>query len=234
VDAVLASDLAGLGLIQPLPIVGLLAGRGGLVFSQRGEHRRAPRVDLRVEGAGSHAIPFTVDHKPGVTHQLTSELAADLGGQPLGRLDLLGDGQRLGLGPRPRGVVALEAEEDQETQQHGEPCRQHPEHTRRPVAVVVVATLRGPAPGHQHGGDGERRHDDNDQRRPQDVHQVIASTPAGQAVTAPPASGRSGSSDSARRAPDRSNCCRRPDPRASTRVPPRELPLSSVALSLVE
>ena len=70
-----------------------------------------------------HAVPLDVDDEPGVADQLTSEVVGDPGGQSLGRLDLLGDRQRLSLSTRPRGVVALEAEEDQEAQQDGEPCR---------------------------------------------------------------------------------------------------------------
>ena len=57
----------------------------------------------------SIAVPLAVDDRPGVADQLAGELAADVGREELGGLDLLGHGERLGLGAATGGVVALEA-----------------------------------------------------------------------------------------------------------------------------
>ena len=115
-----------------------------------------------------------MDDRPGVAHQFAGELGADVGGEELGRLDLLDDGQRFGLGSRPCGVVALEAEEDEETQQDGEPRGEDPEDAGGAVAVGEVAAFRRPAANGEHGGDGNRRRRHHDQGGPDDVHRIAA------------------------------------------------------------
>ena len=126
VDAVLAGLLPVRRLVEPLAVGRLLDGRAQLDALQRPEHGHAPRVDVLAERAVLHPVPLAVDDRAGVADQLAGEVGADVGRQHLRRLDLLGDGQRLGLGAGARGVVALEAEEDQEAEEHGEPGGETP------------------------------------------------------------------------------------------------------------
>ena len=82
-----------------------------------------------------------VDDVARVTDERIRQRLAGGGGEELCRLELLGHDRRLVLGARARGVVALEGEEDDEPEHHGEPGRDHAEHAGRAVAVLEVAAL---------------------------------------------------------------------------------------------
>ena len=153
VDPVLPAELAGRGLLEPLVVARLLDRGLERPRPERAEHGRAPRVELVVEGAVLHLVPLDVDDPAGVADELAREVVADVGREPLRGLHLLRDGQRLGLGSAPRGVVALEGEEDQEAEQHGEPGGDHPEDAGGPVAVGDEPALRRPAAHGEHAGD---------------------------------------------------------------------------------
>ena len=175
-----SGDLAGLGLIEPFAVRRLFDRRFQINILQRLEHRRAPQVDVLPEGVVLHPVPLLANDEPGVADELAGELVAEPVRQALGGLDLLSDGQRLGLRSRPRRVVALERQEDEEPEQYGEPGGQHTEDAGRPVTVGVVAAFRRPAPHQQHHGDGERRHHHDDQGTPEQVHvRAVVVGPAG-------------------------------------------------------
>ena len=114
-----------------------------------------------------------------VADELAGEVARRRPSQELGGLDLLPHDQRLLLGARPRLVVALEGEEDDEPEQHREPGGEHAEDARGAVAVGEAAAL-GRAPAHeQHRRHREGGDRDDDERRPDEVHRAaIASARA--------------------------------------------------------
>ena len=170
VDAVAPGLLARGGQVEPLVVGGLL-GRGRRLDGPHGpEHGQAPGVDGTGLGAGLHPRPLLADDRPSVADQLPAEPPAGGGGQELGRLELLDHGQRLGLGPRLGVVVAGEGEEHDEPEQQGEPGGEHPEHPGGAVAVAEEAPLRGAPADRQHGGDGRRHHDRDDQPTQEEVH----------------------------------------------------------------
>jgi hypothetical protein len=89
-------------------------------------------------------------------------------------LELLRHDRRLVLGAGARGVVALEREEDDEAEHHGEPGRDHTKHSGRAVAVLEVAAL-GRRPAHeQHHADRHGAGQDHDQAGPEKAHVITA------------------------------------------------------------
>src|SRR6185295_1508426 len=87
------------------------------------------------------------------------------------------DELRLGLGAAPRGVVALEREENDEAEEDGQPRCEHAEHAGGAVTVLEVAPLRGSAADEQHRRDRKRRDDQDDERCPEEAHDVISGNP---------------------------------------------------------
>ena len=93
------------------------------------------------------------------------------------RLELLRDDLRLRLGAAPRGVVALEREEDDEPEQHGKPRREHSEDAGGSVAVLEVAPARRTSADEQHrhhGHDGDAR---DEEARPDEAHELLTGNP---------------------------------------------------------
>ena len=100
VDAVLAGLLAVRGLVEPL-VVGRLLGAPSAVDRLRVWNSATPHGLIVVaQGAGLHPRPLAVDDRPGVADELARQLAAHGRREELRRLELLRDGQRLGLGAR--------------------------------------------------------------------------------------------------------------------------------------
>ena len=95
--------------------------------------------------------------------------------EELGRLELLNDELRLGLGAGSRRVIALEGEEDNETDEDREARCEHAEDAGGAIAVLEVAPFGRTAPDEQHRADGQRGHDDDDQGREEQVHLGIVS-----------------------------------------------------------
>ena len=118
-----------------------------------------------------------MNHRPPVAHQLAGELSGTGAPRNWAVCDLLREHQRLLLGPRSRLVVALEGEEDDEAEQHGESGREHAEDSRGAVAVGEAAALGRTAPHEQHRRHGEGGHGGNDEHCPDEVHRE-ASAPA--------------------------------------------------------
>ena len=85
-----------------------------------------------------------MDHVTRVADELARKAGAHRGGEELGRLELLPDDLRLRLGAASRRVEALEGEEDDEPEQHGEPGREDAEDSGGAVAVLEVAPRRAP------------------------------------------------------------------------------------------
>ena len=119
-----------------------------------------------------------MDDRPAVADELARELTVDRATEELSGLDLLDEHERFRLRPRSRLVVALEGEEDDETEQHRESGRQHAEDSRGPVAVGEAAALGSAPPHEQHRGDRERDCHDDDDRRPTRFIESHAPAPA--------------------------------------------------------
>ena len=100
----------------------VLVGGGGLDASDEGGD-----VDLGL-ALGEALGPGRLDAQgiDAAGGKFTGQIWTDVGGEELGVLDLLDDGERVGLGSCPCGVVALEAEEDEETQQAENPVARTP------------------------------------------------------------------------------------------------------------
>ena len=157
-------------LIEPLAVGGLLGRRARLDRLQRAEHRNPPGVVAVGQGARLQLRPFLVYDGPRVADELTGEATAHRGGHELCRLELLRDDLSFGDRAAPRGVEALEREEDDEAEQHGEAGSEHAEDAGRAVAVLEVASLGCPPADEQHrrGCDDGDQHDD--ERRPEEIH----------------------------------------------------------------
>ena len=161
-------------LVEPLAVRGLLGRRARLDGLQRPEHGDAPRVVAVAERARLHLRPLLVHDRARVADELAREAVALGDGHELGRLELLRDDVRLVDGAAARGVEALEGEEDDEAEEHGEAGREDAEHPGRAIAVLEVAPLgRAPA-DEQHRGDGDDAHAPRRQRRPGEAHAVTA------------------------------------------------------------
>ena len=97
-----------------------------------------------------------MDHRPRVADDLAREASANGDREELRRLELLPDNLRLRLAAAPRGVEALERKEDDEPEKHGKPCREHTEDPGGAVAILEVASRRGPPADEQHRRDRKR------------------------------------------------------------------------------
>ena len=100
------------------------------------------------------------------------QAVADVGRKKLRRLELLHDHERLGLRAAPRLVIAREREKDDEPREDREARRQHPEHTRGPVAILEVTALGRRPPHEQHRADRDRDGTREDEDRPEQVHRL--------------------------------------------------------------
>ena len=84
--------------------------------------------DLVTECPRLHRGPLLVNHRSRIADELAREAGTDGDRDELCRLELLSDDLRFRLASASRRVEALEGEEDDEPQQHGEPGREHAEH----------------------------------------------------------------------------------------------------------
>src|SRR5207237_1065181 len=146
-------------LIEPLLVCRLFRGRRRPSGLKGPKEWDAPRVEPRL-AACDEARPLEGDHRTAVADELAPEAPRDGSREELSRLELLDRERGLRLGPRARGVVALERKEDDEAQQHREPRREHAEDACGTVAVDEVALRRSEAAGEQEepncGGDRGR------------------------------------------------------------------------------
>ena len=137
VDAIAARLLAGGGLREPRVVGRLLgwptrAARPLSVLKSATPHGliASPWVPASMR---SHSGPAT---RAGVAEELAGQVRGGRAGQELGRLHLLDDGERLGLGARPRLVVAGERQEDDEAERaprsRSRGRRRRPRHGHRP------------------------------------------------------------------------------------------------------
>ena len=110
-----------------------------------------------------------------VTDDLARQRLSHRAREELGRLELLNDELGLGLGAGSRRVIALEREEDDETDEDREARCEHSEDAGGAIAVLEVAPFGRTAPDEQHRADGQRGHDDDDQGREEQVHLAIVS-----------------------------------------------------------
>ena len=117
-----------------------------------------------------HLRPFLMDDGTRVANELTRESTPDRRGHELRRLELLRNDLRLGDGAAARGVEALEREEDDEAEQHGEARREDAEDAGRAVAVLEVTALGSPAADDKHRGGRDDGDQHDDQRRPEEIH----------------------------------------------------------------
>src|SRR6185503_916132 len=79
---------------------------------------------------------------------------------------------------------ALEGEEDDEPEQDGKARSEHAEDAGRTIAVLEVAAVGRPTADEQHGGDGNRGHHGDDQRRPEEVHPAGPCAAGGNSISA--------------------------------------------------
>ena len=117
-----------------------------------------------------HCVPLGPRDGPRIADELAGEPAGDVGGQELGGLGHLGDDRGLGRRSRPRVVVRLERQEDDEAEQHREAGREDAENPCSAVAVAEVAAHRGRPAHQQHGGHRRRREGDDGEQPPEEVH----------------------------------------------------------------
>ena len=164
--------LAVRALVEPLRVRRLLGGGLRLDGLQGAERGDAPRIDRVAEGARLHLRPLLVDHRPRVADELAREGGARGGREELRRLELLRDDLRLRLGAAPRRVEALEREEHDEPEQHGEPGREHAEDPGGAVTVLEVASRRGAPADEQHRRDRNGRDGDDDEACPEEDHGI--------------------------------------------------------------
>ena len=177
VGAVGARVLAVGALVEPLRVRRLLGGGPRLDGPERAERGDTPWIDRVAEGARLHLRPLLVDHRPRVADELAGEARANGDREELRRLELLRHDLRLRLGAATRGVEALEREEDDEPEEHGEPGREHAEDAGGAVAVLEVASRRSSAANEQHRRDRKRRDDHDDEACPEQVHEVLTENP---------------------------------------------------------
>ncbi len=118
-----------------------------------------------------------MDHRPRVADELARKTGTRSDGEELGRLELLPDDLRLRLGAASRGVEALERQEDDEPEEHGEPGREDAEDSGGAVTVLEVASRRRPAPNEQHRRDRDRRDRSDDKTRPKEAHDSLTGPP---------------------------------------------------------
>ncbi len=169
-DAVAPRLLPCRRLLEPL-VVGRLLARGPRLHPlHRSEHLEGPGVDRVPLGAVLHPRPLLVHDVACIAEQLAGQHLARRSRKELRVLDLLDHDQRLRLRPGARLVIALEREEDDEAEQHGEARREDAEDARRAIAVREVAALGGATPDDEHRRHGDRGRGDDDEASPDEVH----------------------------------------------------------------
>ena len=169
------ADLAVGRLVEPLAVRRLLGRCLRLDALQRLEHRDAPRVDQVRGVAGAHLRPLAVRRRCGRNRRAHPTAAARAAaGRSCAVWNCWATTCRLVLGAGARGVVALEGEEDDEPEHHGEPGRDHAEHAGCAVAVLEVAALGRRPADEQHRADRHGAGQDHDQAGPEKAHVVTA------------------------------------------------------------
>ena len=167
----IATSLLTIGrLVEPLRKRRLLCRRTRVGGPQRPEERDRPWLKRVTFRSVLHTGPLLVDDVPPVADELARDPLANRDWQELGRLQLLRDEERLGLGTVSRLVVRREREEDHESREDGEAGGQHAENARCPVAIGEVAPFRSAAADEQHDRDrdGDREHQDG--KAPDEIH----------------------------------------------------------------
>jgi hypothetical protein len=80
---------------------------------------------------------------------------------------------RLRFGAATRGVEALERQEDDEAEEHGEPGCEDPKDAGRAISVLEAASRRSPAANKQHRRDRKGRNNHDDEPGPDEAHPPV-------------------------------------------------------------